>query len=159
MHPYIPEQRLEGFSAEVDDKTAVRVTASLERDCQLFLQVIGSRTERDGIACMVAFDEAHSLTSPRTRPDNDRSKSPYHNLETVLTHIYDAPIFFVFLSTNSSLLRFTPTKARTNGNYFFPPFTELPFDIYSKDYLSSHKPLTLEKMCTTEAMTVFGRSL
>lgn len=163
------EQKCKTLPTPVNDDTVLTHTESLKRHSGLLVDAIQSRTKQTTgkMVCMVSFDEAHGLTFPRDKPDGDRNKSPHHNLEKVLTHLRGQPIFFVFLSTNSSLHRSAPTYAshpsarstRTDGNYLIPPFTELPFDLYSREFLKEKKRRTLERMSTTQAMSVFGRGL
>ena len=52
---------------------------------------------------IVYFDEAHTLNV-------QGSSNRYFSLMRVLNQIVQVPIFFVFLSTNTSLHSFSPTK-------------------------------------------------
>jgi hypothetical protein len=37
--------------------------------------------------CLVSFDEAHDLTRPRKEPNDRKARSPYHNIEEILSCI------------------------------------------------------------------------
>ncbi|KAG9118690.1 hypothetical protein FRC07_006677 [Ceratobasidium sp. 392] len=71
------------------------------------------------------------------------------------------PMFFSFSSTNFNFKEFAPTLAnfptahRLDGTQLVPPFAELPFDV-SENQLTS---LTLDTLCTTQAIVRFGRPL
>ncbi|KAF8761658.1 hypothetical protein RHS01_01192 [Rhizoctonia solani] len=98
-----------------------------------------------------------------------RTRSPYHNLGTVLSQLVDLPIFFVFLSTNSHLQKFAPSARdhpslrASKGQYLIPPFTELPFDVFTDQVLKkmkgSNEPRSLRNACTIEVMSSMGRPL
>ncbi|KAB5596236.1 hypothetical protein CTheo_221 [Ceratobasidium theobromae] len=146
-----------------------RLRALLRSSCGMLLKALAPQTTKGRRFCLVSFDEAHDLTKlPGKTLDGEITRSPYHNLLEVLTGLQDLRVFFVFLSANSSLHQFAAPiqashpSARSfahHGNYLYPPITELPFDIFLKDYLESIKPYTLEKLCTFEAMSKFGRGL
>lgn len=143
----ILEQQRQELPDEVTENTVLGFADTLGQYCDLLLLELWSRTEPNykDIFCMVSIDEAQSLTSRRNGFQSDAIKSQYHNLERVLTYIRHLSIFFVFISTDSSLARhpFVPiqvshpsaTTIRVDGREFFPPVTELSFDLYSKDYL------------------------
>jgi hypothetical protein len=153
------EQRLEMASLDVS-------IAALRRTCDKVSAMLRDRQCEN--LCLVSFDEAHGLAHPRKEPDGDKIvKSPYHNLEKVLTNIKSLPFFFAFLSTNSNLHHFAPAtggrpsgrKLEAHGEISFPPYTELPFDVFTKGVLCALGKLTLNNVSTMETMAGFGRAL
>ncbi|KAJ1301382.1 hypothetical protein OPQ81_008646 [Rhizoctonia solani] len=120
--------------------------------------------------CYVYFDEAHGLTAkPPSNAGPLCHKSPYHNLGKVLSEICEQDTFFIFLSTNSNLRQFAPPPIShpslrvSQGYTLFPPFTELPFDIFFpemfKHILKTQKHATLDNVCTRGVMSSFGRPM
>ncbi|CAE6378205.1 unnamed protein product [Rhizoctonia solani] len=119
--------------------------------------------------CYVYFDEAHSLTKFPSNPDSSRRMSPYHNLGKVLSELYTAPVFFIFLSTNSHLQQFAPPPADhpslrvSQGYALFPPFIEFPFDLFIpqvfEELRESRKCVSLDTVCSRKVMSAFGRPM
>ncbi|KAF8315993.1 uncharacterized protein EI90DRAFT_3021733 [Cantharellus anzutake] len=129
-----------------------------------------------GCAFFIYIDEAHTLTDHPPRRNNGRDRSAYHSLGTALTYLKTIPVFALFLSTNSKLKSLAPTmashpSARVFGaqTILFPPYTELPFDIFTGaskgskglcDRLDAKdSSITLKEMCSTEMLARFGRPL
>ncbi|KAJ1300604.1 hypothetical protein OPQ81_002258 [Rhizoctonia solani] len=120
-------------------------------------------------ACFVPFDESHKLTKSPQAIIGFRSRSPYHNLGTVLSKLCHLPIFFIFLSTNSHLQQFAPSVSHhpsarvSNGSKLVAPFTELPFDVFMKEMFEeldgSKRARSLVNACTTDVMSSMGRPL
>ncbi|KAG7089269.1 hypothetical protein E1B28_010967 [Marasmius oreades] len=115
---------------------------------------------------IVYFDEAHTLS--KSLPEKSHQRTPYYALMHVLNMINDKQIFFVFLSTNSSLKTSAPTKAAypsirvQNNTELIPPFFELRFDIFCRKFTSEAKEagkLTLEGVCDLGQMAKFGRPM
>ncbi|KAF8343858.1 uncharacterized protein EI90DRAFT_3114456 [Cantharellus anzutake] len=142
--------------------------AQLKQSCQNFVQAIHGNTEPSELICIVYFDEAQQLT--QSVPQSEaRRRSPYHNLGKVLADLTDFPIFFVFLSTSSHFQKFAPSRVIhpssriSQGLRLFPPFTELPFDIFVDEAFQSlesqNKNRSLENMGRTDVMAGFGRGL
>jgi len=84
----------------------------------------------------------------------------------VLSTLDDILIFFLFLSTNSSLNSLAPTDAQypslrlRSGWKLIPPFFELPFDAFSSGFTTKVKErgkLTLNGVSEIEQMVMFGR--
>jgi hypothetical protein len=82
--------------------------------------------------------------------------------------ISESSIFFVFLSTNSSLQYFAPTKANyasdraRNEADLRQPFFELPFDTFSRQFsvqVRQASKMTLAGVCELEQMSKFGRPM
>jgi hypothetical protein len=114
---------------------------------------------------VVYFDEAHTLHTNTLQPN---VRNPYFALMHAMSAIDDAAIFFVFLSTNSSLHSFAPTNARfpsarvQDNLRLIPPYFELPVDVYCEGFTQRLKDvgeLTLSGVCQLKHMTKFGRAL
>jgi hypothetical protein len=118
---------------------------------------------------VVYFDEAHTLHTDQSctslRP---HTRNPYFALMHAMSNIAHKPIFFVFLSTNTSLHSFAPTNAmfpsaRVRANQqLIPPYFELPMDIFCEGFTQKLKDageLTLSGVCQLKHMTKFGRAL
>ena len=110
---------------------------------------------------IVYFDEAHTLNV-------QGSSNRYFGLMRVLNQIVQVPIFFVFLSTNTSLHSFSPTKelypsARVQTSMdLIPPFFELPFDAFCEKFTEEAEKkgmLTLDGVCQIGQMSKFGRPM
>ncbi|KAH7332884.1 hypothetical protein B0J17DRAFT_677966 [Rhizoctonia solani] len=147
--------------AAINTQTMDNMERLMLSSCNALLSLVSSKKLGNKNACFLYFDEAHSLTDAVGK----HKRSAFHNLGTVLSKLTSCRIFFIFLSTNSRLEGFAPPPSHypservTHGSQLIPPFTELPFDIYEDKVLDSLGPLTLEKMCTTDAMVGFGRPL
>ncbi|QRV92090.1 Serine/threonine-protein kinase [Ceratobasidium sp. AG-Ba] len=91
--------------------------------------------------------------------------SAYHNLGTTLSVLFNCPIFFIFMSTNSHMEGFAPPSRHypsdrvTDGTQLIPPFNELPFDLYRDQVLRELGPPTLTSMCKTKTIVAYGRPL
>ncbi|CUA71498.1 Apolipoprotein B-100 [Rhizoctonia solani] len=118
-------------------------------------------------ACFVYFDEAHPLTQAIKNPSNQHKRNQFHNLGKVLSHLINYKMFFIFLSTNSSLKDLAPPVAfyrserKVVGEQLIAPFTELPFDIHENNVIPRFKSrmLTLKEACKVDVMVLFGRAL
>ncbi|KAF8344090.1 uncharacterized protein EI90DRAFT_3149527 [Cantharellus anzutake] len=142
----------------------------MRKSCDTFVKAMASNDGGAEVKCIIYFDEAHQLTELVPREKNTaRSYSPYHNLGTVLSELTEFPVFFIFLSTSSHLQKSAPSPAShpsvriSQGFRLFPPFTELPFDIFAKKVFQSlkgkNKKCSLENVGQTDVMVGFGRSL
>jgi hypothetical protein len=120
----------------------------------------------------VYFDEAHTLRNTSKKKTLPQECNPYIALMHVLSQLNDSPIFFVFLSTSSSLLirASAPTDAEHPSPSLrvqmawtlIPPFFELPFNIFCCDFtktLMERNKLTLNGVCELEQMVKFGRPM
>jgi hypothetical protein len=119
------------------------------------------------VKLILYFDEAHTLTLQRTsiKNDNDNDKTPYDVLSSSLNQFLGYPVFFVFLSTNSSLAHFAPPQAlarsariRRGEAAINAPITETPFDCY-KDLKVKQGELNLKEISSLPFMAKFGRPL
>jgi len=117
---------------------------------------------KDEFAVTVYFDEAHTLYN--TGKGEERQNA-YFALMKVLAEIAKKRVFFVFLSTNSSLNSFAPTSAdypsdRVNaGGDLIPPFFELSFDAFYRKGKHTTTLLTLEQVCKLEHVVKTGRPM
>ena len=114
------------------------------------------------IKVVVYFDEAHPLTNV---PEKSREKTLYDHLCSCLNEFVEFPIFFIFLSTNSSLVKFAAPQAfsrsaRIQGGQaaMNAPITETPFDCSEKLMV---KPglFTRLQISKIPYMAQFGRPL
>jgi hypothetical protein len=119
---------------------------------------------RNKFKAIVYFDEAHTLQVAV----QDKGRSPYFALMHVLSTLANTPIFFIFLSTNSSLNALAPTGVQypslrvQAGWKLIPPFFELPFDSFCSDFTATVRKkgkLTLNGVCELEQMVKFGRPM
>ncbi|KAG8740435.1 hypothetical protein FRC10_004326 [Ceratobasidium sp. 414] len=159
-------------------ETLESLATSLQASCRRLINVIHPERPADANACFVYFDEAHTLTPPVEIPasrrknvypaiqpgmpaDKNPNRTQYQNLGLVLSTLVKEPIAFIFISTNSRLETFASTAANhpsaggVDGSEQIPPFTELPFDVFE----SKTMPLTLDNLCTTEAIVGLGRAM
>ena len=91
----------------------------------------------------------------------------YQSLCSAFNTLLDFDCFVIFLSTNSSLARYSPSQKRlwSSRSRDAPidtlqaPFVELPFDTWSNDILVTEGAHTLEEVCMTDFMVRFGRPL
>ena len=123
---------------------------------------------RPATNCFLLYiDEAEILTH-EPAAHSERTRSAFCSLDHVLSWINSDPLFTLFLSTNSKLRSLVPP----NSSYpsardwarvrVYPPYTELPFDIFSigpSKLPESYEKMTLDLACTLEVMTRFGRPL
>ncbi|CAE6458759.1 unnamed protein product [Rhizoctonia solani] len=116
-------------------------------------------------ACFVYIDEAHLLTQAIKSGNEEHKRNQFHNLGKVLSTLIDYPMFFIFLSTNSSLRDLAPPASHYRserailGSQLIPPFTELPIDIYEDKVIDEFGSMTLRNACTVDVMVCFGRPL
>ncbi|KAL5636380.1 hypothetical protein ACGC1H_000369 [Rhizoctonia solani] len=114
----------------------------------------------DTNTCFVYFDEAHSLTQAVKVITTDHKSSPFHNLGNVLSSLIDYPVFFIFLSTNSSLKGLAPPVAfytsnrSVQGSQLIAPCTVLPFDIHESHIVEEFKSgrMTLNSASDVDTM-------
>jgi hypothetical protein len=103
-------------------------------------------------------------TDTQTLPDG---RNAYQTLCSSLNELLKLDLFFVFLSTNSTLREFSPTlrtfwsKRGRNSKQAYPqpPYTELPFDIWKKEQLVTEGKHTVDFACSVKCMVRFGRPL
>ncbi|KAF8647868.1 hypothetical protein AX16_006502, partial [Volvariella volvacea WC 439] len=141
----------------------------LQNSCKSFvskIEELSKSLNKSHILCVLAFDEAHALTAFL----DARRRSNYHILGSLLAEINTQPIFTLFLSTNSHLHTLAapwsdqPSLRASSLEKLLPPFTELPFDVYSRGLYGRIKQgnrmyPTLSQLCTVDVISAFGRPL
>ncbi|CAE6420243.1 unnamed protein product [Rhizoctonia solani] len=137
---------------------------SLQTSCKRLIKRI--QPVSDGTnACFVYIDEAHLLTQTIKGGNEDHKRNQFHNLGKVLSKLIAYPMFFIFLSTNSSLKDLAPPASHYRsereilGSQLIPPFTELPIDIYEDHVIAEFGSMTLKHACQVDVMVLFGRPL
>ena len=115
------------------------------------------------IKLIIYFDEAHPLT--KVVPKKDDEKTLYDFLCSCLNQFLSFPVFFIFLSTNSSLAYFAAPRAlarsaRIRGGKAIThaPITETPFDCCG-DLMVKPGELSIKDISTIPFMAQFGRPL
>jgi hypothetical protein len=138
-----------------------RLTKAAHAFCNRLTQLHGPIANK--FFAIVSFDEAHTL-----QRSGVPGRNPYFALMHVLSTLVENHIFFIFLSTNSSLSAFAPTDSDypsvrvQKGSSLIPPFFELPFDVFCRDFTLNAKrqgKLTLNGVCELEQVVKFGRSM
>jgi hypothetical protein len=121
-----------------------------------------------GFLAIAYFDEAHTMRNVREDANQSKGGNAYFALMHVLSTLESAPIFFIFLSTNSSLSTLAPPDAHypslrvRQGWKLIPPFFELPFDNFCCGFtkeLEERGELTLKGVCELEQIVKFGRPM
>jgi hypothetical protein len=119
----------------------------------------------DKFLAVAYFDEAHTL---QDTSNDEHGRNPYFYLMHVLSTIENSSIFFIFLTTNSSLTSLAPRNALypslrvRAGRKLIPPFFELPFDMFCRGLTTALKRghnLTLNGVCELGQMVKFGRPM
>ncbi|KAH7334581.1 hypothetical protein B0J17DRAFT_112629 [Rhizoctonia solani] len=146
-----------------------KLFANMRQSAIELLDLVAPGHSAEKNECFVYFDEAHNLTEAPRVIEGVRYRNPYHNLGSVLAELSKLPIFFIFLSTNTHLQQFAPPASHHpsgrvfEGSYLIPPFTELPFDVFTTemfaDMVKSNQPSSLANACTTQVMSSMGRPL
>jgi len=115
------------------------------------------------VELIMYFDEAHPLT--RLTPIAADEKTSYDFLCSCLNQFSIFPVFFIFLSTNSSLAHFAGPQAlaksariRRGNATTHAPITETPFDC-SKELMVKPGKLSMEDISKIPFMAQFGRPL
>jgi hypothetical protein len=122
-----------------------------------------------GVQVVLAFDEAHTLTSKPPGTDSLHRTCFYH-LGHVLTWLNSQPIFSLFMSTNSQVQELAPPRhlhpssRGTFGAALLPPITELlPFDVFAHHIFVKKEEemsiVTLETATQPDVITRFGRPM
>jgi hypothetical protein len=115
------------------------------------------------IEMVIYFDEARSLT--QWKPRNEREKTLYDVLCSVLNVFLEYPVFVIFLSTSCDLAKLAAPRNLAKSARILdvratihPPITETPFDCYP---LMLIKPaaLSFAETTTIEYLAQFGRPL
>ncbi|TDL22981.1 hypothetical protein BD410DRAFT_828046 [Rickenella mellea] len=123
-----------------------------------------SAKKRGDVLLVLSFDETHVMVDDRLTDD---IRTGYHALCGALSELYQLDIFSVFLSTNSSLSKYSPKKSahwslRVRDGPLDPiqvPFVELGFDQWKERFIAEEGQHTLEDVCEVSFMVRFGRFL
>ncbi|CAE6473459.1 unnamed protein product [Rhizoctonia solani] len=153
-----------------DPGVLTELFAELRSSAQRFRQAIAPdyHPGDEGNVCYVYFDDAQDLAEPPLDDGPLCRMSPYDNLGKVLAELSLLPIFFVFLSRNFNLQQSPPilvdhpSLLASHGCKIFPPFTELPFDVFADnafETLAASNCLSLADVCTTHIISHFGRPM
>jgi hypothetical protein len=128
-----------------------------------------SKRARESVLFFMYFDEAHVLTKSEEKRGQPRVWTKYHLLGRVLSTMNYLPFFTVFLSTNSWLGAFAPSRSTHpslrdwDRTILHAPFTELPFDTFASNSFvmlgSSSSGVKLRDVCTLDHIVKFGRPL
>jgi hypothetical protein len=112
------------------------------------------------------FDEAHELHGPPAENTRSRPDTRFDALCWVLDLLKYQDMFSIFLSTNSSLSSFAPTRREYPSDRFFneavhvtlqPPITELPFG--NPNWKVTPSDYTVDDVKRPEFMAQLGRAL
>ena len=122
--------------------------------------------DRRPIRLLIYVDESHAMTTEEETFQND-GRNAYQTLCSSLNELLGLDIFVVFLSTNSSLQEYSPSRRifwSSRGrdatlSYVQTPYTELPFDIWKSDHLVTEGRHSIDVVCAVEFMVRFGRPL
>lgn len=113
-------------------------------------------------------DESHGLHERFSGASQDDGRTLYQEFTWALDLLKAQNIFSVFLSTNSDLIHFAPSRVYWPSlrihemDAFQTPFTELPFDCHpsiSGGNAIRSGTVTLAEVSTIGFMCMFGRAL
>ena len=118
------------------------------------------------VRLLVYIDESHEMTTDKQTLRDD-GRNAYQMLCSSLNELLKLDLFFVFLSTNSNLQEYSPSprifwsKRGRNSTlaYIQTPYTELPFDIWTREQLVTEGQCTVDVVCAVGFMVRFGRPL
>ncbi|KAF8340891.1 hypothetical protein F5887DRAFT_1225901 [Amanita rubescens] len=121
--------------------------------------------EEKVVEVVIYFDEAHTLL---TEKFGDQAKGPEKNSYDILcwaaTFCCEAPIVFIFLSTNSSLPHFAVVKAKSTSERISvgkpdlnTPINEISFDCHPQKVRKGM--LSMDETASIPFMARFGRPL
>ncbi len=121
--------------------------------------------EEKVVEVVIYFDEAHTLL---TEKFDDEAKGPERTSYDILcwaaTFCCEYPIFFIFLSTNSSLPQFAAVKAKSTSERISigkadlnTPINEIPFDCHPQKVRKGR--LSMGETASIPFMARFGRPL
>lgn len=140
-------------------------------------------TDARPVRLLLYFDESHDMTRDLVQSDRQKASgaplptkeeeeyalihTAYQSLCSAFNTFLEFDCFVIFLSTNSSLARYSPSQKRfwSSRSRDAPvdnlqaPFVELPFDTWSSPILATEGRHKLDDVCKTEFMIRFGRPL
>ena len=116
----------------------------------------------NNLSMVIYFDEVQTLFADNA--EEKRKKSHYDALCSAASHFTNFDIFFIFLSTNSSLPKLAPTRqnavsARISRGEadLNTPIIEIPFDCHHK--IIGNGELLLNETISIRFLARFGRPL
>ena len=115
---------------------------------------------------LIYIDESHEMAADAQTIKGD-GRNAYQVLCLSLNELLKLDLFFVFLSTNSTLSDYSPSRRvfwSKRGQdlsmaYIQTPYTELPFDVWKRTHLVSEGAYKMDQVCAVEFMVRFGRPL
>ncbi|KAF8335966.1 uncharacterized protein EI90DRAFT_3047708 [Cantharellus anzutake] len=122
----------------------------------------------DHCAFFLYIDGAHNLVEELGPGSGLRDRSAYHAFGRVLSRVNHLPFFTLFLSTNAESRPLAPKvavhpSARDWEKEELPPYTLLPFDIFSAGQCAAldrgDSLITLAAACSSGNLVRFGRPL
>lgn len=139
------------------------VTKDLGKVAKQLQDTVSTLTGKRTPLILLYFDESHDLHEPLSK--DQKAPSRYHALLWALEALSSVrTMFSLFLSTNSKLREFAPSKHFLNSKRWrnsdglVPPYTELMFDCHPSLSTTS-KGVTLERSGEIDFMSWFGRPL
>ena len=118
--------------------------------------------DRGPVRLLIYVDEPHAMTTNKETLQND-GRNAYQILCSSLNELLELDIFVVFLSTNSNLQEYSPSRrifGSSQGrnsilSYVQTPYTELPIDIWNSDHLVTEGQHSVDVVCAVEFMVRF----
>ena len=149
--------------SEVAEPAIIRV---FEKICQGIREDMGG--QENNLNMVIYFDEVQTLFSHSSSStdgvDEKQKKNRYDALCSAASHFVDFDIFFIFLSTNSSLPKLAPTKQNaisariSRGDADLnTPIIEIPFDCHHKTV--GNGEFSLNETVSVHFLARFGRPL
>ncbi len=153
---------------QLSEKAGLSLLQLLQRISTPFPETVQKYTKstktRGEVLLVLSFDETHVMVDDKFTGD---IRTGYHALCGALSELYQLDIFSIFLSTNSSLSKYSPKKSahwslRVRDGPMDPvqvPFVELGFDQWKERFIAEEGRHTLEDVCEVSFMVRFGRFL
>ncbi|KAM6494880.1 hypothetical protein JOM56_009503 [Amanita muscaria] len=154
-------------------KEVVNATEAIFVAAQTLIDTIESRVKEDPsekktrpVRLLVYIDEAHEMTTNKQTFKSD-GRNAYQALCSSLNQLLRLDVFFVFLSTSSTLSDYSPSTRvfwsqrgqNLNITHVQTPYTELPFDVWKEPHLVSEGQHMMDDVCSVGFMVRFGRPL
>ena len=151
---------------EISEVAEPAITRAFEKICQGIRENIGG--QENNLKMVIYFDEVQTLFTHRSSSSTDsvdeKKKNRYDALCSAASYFVDFDIFFIFLSTNSSLPKLAPTKQNaisariSRGDADLnAPIIEIPFDCHHKTV--GNGEFSLNETVSVHFLARFGRPL
>jgi hypothetical protein len=125
----------------------------------------GERGTDDGPYVLLAVDEGHVMTLPKTTTDTQTVWSNFTELRHALRGLQHVPIFSLFMSTTGKISQFTPAPGDDHSRRIFlheliliQPFTAVGFDPLAK-LVSIEDGWNLEELTSDFHIAHLGRPM